>query len=263
MIEARADTAAGDGDAHWGDEGADFRAGLRGGGFENGLDAVRVERAECRQSGAQFFHAGFVFRDELLFGRFGIRGIIVAEVELRSQRRVDELLLFLAICGECASDVFLGERAGFDARLVEFAQAEGVPFGCGGGLQILGVHPLHLHHVESGVAAQDAGQIEALNDLLEGDDLAVIFRGPAEEAEVIHHGFRQEETVHVGVHGSADIALAHLGAIRVQDERDVRVFRSFCTEGAEEGDVLGGVAEVIFTTDDVRDVHQQVIDDVH
>ena len=58
------------------------------------------------------------------------------------------------------------------------------------------------------------------------------------------------------------VALAHLGAVAVQDERDVRVMRRFDAEGLEERDVLGGVAQVIFAADDVRDVHLQIVNDV-
>ena len=91
---------------------------------------------------------------------------------------------------------------------------------------------------------------------------AIVLGRPAEQAEIIDDGFGQKSFVEIAGERRAGVALAHLGAVAVQDERDVRVMRRLDAEGVEERDVLGGVAQMIFAADDVRDVHLQIVNDV-
>jgi hypothetical protein len=61
----------------------------------------------------------------------------------------------------------------------------------------------------------------------------------------------------------ASVAFAHLGAVEVQDKRDVRVMRRLHAKRLEECDVLGGVAQMILATDDVCDVHLQIVNHIY
>ncbi len=105
-------------------------------------------------------------------------------------------------------------------------------------------------------------QVEAFDGLGQRQLLAVFLGRPAEEAEEIHHGFGQKPVVEIAGERRAFVALAHLGAVGVQDERDVRVMRRLDAERLEERDVLGGVAQMVFAADDVGDVHFQIVNDV-
>lgn len=58
---------------------------------------------------------------------------------------------------------------------------------------------------------------------------------------------------------STVVALGHLRTVWVQDERDVRILRRFHSEGLEQGDVLGGVGQMVLTPDHVGDAHFQVV----
>ena len=66
----------------------------------------------------------------------------------------------------------------------------------------------------------------------------------------------------VVAHRGLALALAHLAAVGIQDERQVGEDRRLGPEGAEQQDVLGHVAEVILAPDDVADPHRHVVDDV-
>ena len=79
---------------------------------------------------------------------------------------------------------------------------------------------------------------------------------------IIHDGFGQKSVVEIAGQRRALVALAHLGAVVVEDERDVRVMRRRHAKRLEERNVLGGVAQMIFAADDVGDVHFQIVNDV-
>ena len=55
------------------------------------------------------------------------------------------------------------------------------------------------------------------------------------------------------------IALGHLGPVGVEDEGDVGVLRRLHPEGLEQGDVLGGVGQMVLTSDHMGDTHLQVV----
>ncbi len=89
-----------------------------------------------------------------------------------------------------------------------------------------------------------------------------VLRRPAEQAEIIAHRGGQVALRLVVGNGCADVALAHLGAVRVEDERNVRVVGRPRAEGLDEREVLLRVGEVVLAADDVRDGHLDVVDDV-
>ena len=111
--------------------------------------------------------------------------------------------------------------------------------------------------------AIDLLQAEKPDDFFDRDFLAVIFRRPAEQAEVIAHRFRQKTFREISAHARADVALAHLRAVLVQDQRDVREARRLRAERAIELDVLRRIREMILAADDVGDLHLDVVDHIH
>jgi hypothetical protein len=75
---------------------------------------------------------------------------------------------------------------------------------------------------------------------------------------------RQESAPLVLLDQRALVALRHLArAILFQDERNVRVGRHRRAEGLEQLHVLARVGKVILAADHVRDLHGDVVDDVH
>jgi hypothetical protein len=105
-------------------------------------------------------------------------------------------------------------------------------------------------------------QIKAFDGFSQRYFFAVLLGRPAEEADVIHDGFGQKTTCRIAGERSALVPLAHLGTVFVQDERNVRVMRRRHAKRLEQGDVLGGVAEMVLAADDVGDVHFQIVNDI-
>ena len=92
----------------------------------------------------------------------------------------------------------------------------------GQGADVLGVEPdglgiegVFFSEVDDGVGAVDAFEGESGGELVEGEELAVVFGRPAEEAEEVDEGLGQEAGIAIG--GDADdgavLALGELGAI--------------------------------------------------
>ena len=119
-----------------------------------------------------------------------------------------------------------------------------------------------LVHVVGGGAPVDVGQVEALDDFLDVEDLAVVLGRPAQQAEIVDDGLGGEAFGDVAAHRRALVALAHLGAVAVEDQRDVGEPGRLRAECLVEFEVLGGVGEVIFAADDVGHAHLDVVDDV-
>ena len=103
--------------------------------------------------------------------------------------------------------------------------------------------------------------VEPLDDLVERKDLLLGPGGPAEEREVVDQRLGDEAFVDVGVDRGLALALAHLRAVRVEDERQVREARHVVAQRSEQEDVLGRVREVVLAADDVGHLHRRVVDD--
>ena len=84
---------------------------------------------------------------------------------------------------------------------------------------------------------------------------------PAEQREVVDEGLGDEAFVDVGVDRGLALALAHLRAVGVEDERQVGEARHVVAQRPEQQDVLGRVREVVLAADDVGDLHRRVVDD--
>ena len=136
----------------------------------------------------------------------------------------------------------------------EFVEAVGREFAA-----VFALQPEKFLEVEPGVVPENLRQVESLDDFGEGKFLGVFLGRPAQEAEVIVHGFGQKTFLEIGSKRRATVALAHLAAVGVQDERDVSVVRRFDAECFEQRDVLGSVAQVVLAANDVRYAHLEIV----
>ena len=125
----------------------------------------------------------------------------------------------------------------------------------------LAVEPLEPLAIEDRAALVHLPDVEALDDLVERQDLLLGAGRPAEQREVVDERLGDEPLVDVGVDRGLALALAHLRAVRVEDERQVREARHVVAERSEQQDVLGRVREVVLAADDVGDLHRRVVDD--
>ena len=99
----------------------------------------------------------------------------------------------------------------------------------------------YTHYQPAVHGSRPLGREERLH-LRDGEDLLVPVP-PPQSGQVIHHRLRQEEAIHVGGHRGTNVALAHLRAVRIQDERNVGVVRGMHPKRLEERDMLGKAAE--------------------
>ena len=171
--------------------------------------------------------------------------------------------MILPLAGiERGFDVGHRQRVGVQPGLGEGVDGEFVEAVGGEFAAVFALQPDEFLEIEPGVVPENLRQVEAFDDIGEGKFFGVVLGRPAEEAEVIDNGFGQKSVVEVAGEGRALVALAHLRAVAVQDERDVRVMRRRHAERLEQRDVLGGVAQVVLAANDVRDVHFQIVNDI-
>ena len=243
------------------DEGGGFDAERGGEVFEGGLEAFGGPGFEAGQAVAEdveafegsvgaegFFDTGFVV------------GVIVVEEKFDPGGDVGEVFDFFFDQRERGEEGLAG--AVVDAGLVDEGEAQ-VGKAFEGHLdEVLAVHPKTFVEVEAGAAAVDIFQLEDVDDFFDGEDFAVVLRRPTEEAEVVAHGFRGVALFDVALHAGAGVALAHLGAVRIEDEREVGELGRLDAEGLVEFDVLGGIRKVVFAADDMGHFHLDVVDHV-
>ena len=85
-------------------------------------------------------------------------------------------------------------------------------------------------------------------------------RAPAEVGEVVDEPLADEALGAVVVDRRLALALAHLGPVGVEDQRQVAEDRDRMAERLEQQDVLGRVADVVLAADHVADLHRGVVD---
>ena len=105
------------------------------------------------------------------------------------------------------------------------------------------------------------GQLEALDDLVDRQDLLLGPGRPAEQRQVVDQRLADEALGDVVRDRGLALALAHLRPVRIEDERQVGEPRLGMAERPEQQDVLGGVREVVLAADDLADLHRRVVDD--
>jgi hypothetical protein len=164
--------------------------------------------------------------------------------------------------GERGAEIGVVVLVGQDAGPLQDRDGEGLERALFHGAKILAVDPEKLVRVEARVGAVDLRQVELRDHFLDGNDLAIVLGRPAEQAEIITHRGGQITLVDVILDRSAGVALAHLGAVRIEDERDVSVVRRLRAERLDEREMLLRVGKMVFAANDVGDAHLQIIDDV-
>ena len=189
-------------------------------------------------------------------------GVVRREVEVHERREILEQPSLVAGGFKGGGHVGRREGGGVDAGLGEMFHPEsdeGVGSHASGVFEMQG---LELLVVEAGGTAVHAVQIETLDEIGNGEEFLAVAGRPSEEGQVVDDGIGVESVVDVIGDDGALVALAHLGAIRIQDQGHVGVAWCGNAEGIEQGDVLGGVRQVVLAADDMRDAHLQVVDDV-
>ena len=235
-----------------------------GGGRLQELFEDRGPELWCGGEGvAQFLHTRLVLRREVFRDERGIELHVVVEVEAGVGGEFAELL-HLALAGvERGAHVVGGIIFQRAAAAAQGVRAVRMQRGVVHLAPVFAGQPFELGHVELRVVPENLRQVEALNHLGQRQLFAVVLRRPAEQTKIIHHCCREETVVQVSRERCAHVALAHLRAVLVQDERDVCVLRRLDSERAEERDVLGRVRQMILAADDVRDAHLQIINHVY
>ena len=106
-------------------------------------------------------------------------------------------------------------------------------------------------------------QVEQRDDLLQVEFFPVILGRPPEQTEIIAHRLGQIAVLYISIEARALVALAHLRAVLVQDERDVREARRHGAKRAVELDMLRRIRKMIFAADHVGNFHLDVVDHIH
>ena len=125
----------------------------------------------------------------------------------------------------------------------------------------LGVDGIRFGEVHHRVAAIDALEGEGVDEILAGHALAVVLRRPAEQAQKIQIGVRQEARVAVrgDAHHGPMAALGELGAVGRNQQREVRENGRGDAGGLEDQNVFEGVGEVVLAADDMADAEIDVV----
>ena len=128
---------------------------------------------------------------------------------------------------------------------------------------VLAVHPLELLRIERGGRRVHPIELELGDDLVERQDLASVFRPPAEQREVVEQRGRQISGVAVLLHRHRAVPLRQLPAARTEDQRHVRVHGLIVvTERAPQREHTVRRVDEILTPQHVRDVHVEIVDRV-
>ena len=125
----------------------------------------------------------------------------------------------------------------------------------------LRIEGILFRKVDDGVGAIDILESESGGEFFEGEEFAVVFGRPAEQAEEVDEGLGQEAGIAIG--GDADhgpvLALGELGAVWRNKQRKMRELRRFSTKALEDEQMLEGVGEVILAADDVADAEVGIV----
>ena len=130
-------------------------------------------------------------------------------------------------------------------------------------LDVLAVEPKTFVEVEDRVPAVDMAEVEKREDLRGIQKFPVFSRRPPEQTEIICDGFRRVAEVEKIGDARPSVPLAELFSLVIQDERNVRELRWRGADCLVELDVFWRVREVILAADHVRELHFDVIHDIH
>ena len=105
------------------------------------------------------------------------------------------------------------------------------------------------------------GDLELADGPVQGHDLLLVLRHPAEEDEVVGQGLGQEAFVPVFADGDPAVPLRELGPVPAQDEGHVAELGDGEAQGLVEQDLLGRVRDVVVAPEDMGDPEVGVVDD--
>ena len=106
---------------------------------------------------------------------------------------------------------------------------------------MLVVHPLQFLQIKPSIGPIDLRQIKALDDFAQRHHLRIVLGRPAEQAQIIGHRTGHIAGLLPALQRGAFVALAHLAAVGIKDQRDMRELRRLHVERAKQCDMLGGV----------------------
>mmetsp|Transcript_30905 Transcript_30905/g.63114 ORF Transcript_30905/g.63114 Transcript_30905/m.63114 type:complete len:834 (-) Transcript_30905:594-3095(-) len=127
-------------------------------------------------------------------------------------------------------------------------------------LEMLGVHPPQLVHVEDRGTFHHPIHSERLDEFVPGEDLVVGPVVPTQKSEVVDHGVRQEPVQAELVARRGAVPLGQLLLVLAQDQGAVRVPRAGGAQGVEDESLPQGVGQVLLGADDRSDAHGGVVD---
>src|SRR5664280_3515961 len=122
---------------------------------------------------------------------------------------------------------------------------------------------LELLDVEARRVLRDPLEVEAGHHLVQAEQLHIVPRRPAEQRQVVHHGLRQEPFAPVVGDRNLAVALGQRPAVVSGDQRQVpeprHVIGGYGQRGVQ-GQLPRHGGQQVLAPDDVRDLHQYVVD---
>ena len=126
---------------------------------------------------------------------------------------------------------------------------------------MLRAEPVELLGIEHGIAAADAVEREACDEVAAREDLLVAAGRPAEQGEEVHEGFRQDALRLVLADRGGAMPLAQPLLVGAQNQRHVGEGGHVGAKRPVQDDLLGCVRDVIVAANDMRDGHVDVVAD--
>ena len=256
--QRRTGFAGGEGHARGVDEDAGFDLALFGELTEGGFGAFDVEGFEGGVALGQGIDEG---------GQVGVLDELLAQIGVVLQgvaeEGLDERGQVLQVVGPLTVEVDdAGETLGIHIAQAGFFE-EGTAViedhleGLAG--HVLGVHPGQLLVVEDGGRRHQAVDGEGFDHLFLGHHLAVVTGGPAEQGQVVVERLRQDALIAELLDRGGAGALGEALFVGSHDHGQMTEDGHLGSQGLEEGDVLGGVGDVVLAPQDVGDAVLDVV----
>src|SRR3984957_4199838 len=132
----------------------------------------------------------------------------------------------------------------------------------------LGVQPhrfrvdgIFIGEIDHRVVAMDALERKRIHQLLTRQLLAIVFGRPAQQAQKVDVGVRQESrvTIRGDAHHRPVLALGQLRTIRRNQQRQMRELRRLRAQGFKNQYVLEGIGQMILAANNVADPQVDIV----
>ena len=123
------------------------------------------------------------------------------------------------------------------------------------------VHPLELRRIEDGGLLEDTVERKEIAQVFFAHDLAVAARTPSQQREKIAHRLRENPQVLVVADSGRAVPFGKFLPIGSVDHWHVTKDRGHGAKCAVHRELLGGVRDVVVTTNHVCDLHVDVVND--